>query len=104
MEIIQVPMVRETNQESYSIQEFPILKERLSELCRKYKNLVVTEDAISEAKVDRAYLNKRKKFITDERIRLEKITFAWYLRKITFIAILGYAAGALTFALQSMIM
>lgn len=75
MEIFQVPMVREANQESYSIQEFPVLKEKLSELCSKYKNLVVTEDAISEAKVDRAYLNKRKKFITDERARLEKITF-----------------------------
>ena len=61
MEIFQVPMVREANQESYSIQEFPVLKEKLSELCSKYKNLVVTEDAISEAKVDRAYLNKRKK-------------------------------------------
>ena len=35
---------------------------------------------------------------------LEKITFAWYLRKITLIAMLGYAAGALTFALQSMIL
>ncbi len=31
---------------------------------------------------------------------MEKIHFFWYLRKITFFALLGYFAGALTFILQ----
>ena len=43
-------------------------------MCKKYKELVVTEDAILQAKNDRAFLNKRKKFIDDERKRIEKST------------------------------
>jgi hypothetical protein len=31
---------------------------------------------------------------------LEKIEFFWYLRKISLIALLGYLAGAFTYAMQ----
>ena len=73
MEIFQLSMTRVESQEFYQIEQFNELKTYLTDLCKKYKELVVTEDAITEAKVDRAYLNKRKKFINDERIRIEKM-------------------------------
>jgi hypothetical protein len=74
MEIFQVPMVFEQEKKEYKIEQFEGIKTSLTQLVSKYKNLVVSEDAISEAKTDRAYLNKRKKFINDERIRLERNT------------------------------
>ena len=74
MELFQLAMTRVDSQEFYQIEQFSELKALLTDLCKKYKELVVTEDAITEAKVDRAYLNKRKKFINDERIRIEKMT------------------------------
>ena len=35
---------------------------------------------------------------------MEKITFFWYVKKITLIALLGYFAGAITYILQNHIM
>ena len=34
---------------------------------------------------------------------LEKITFSWYMRNISFLALLGYLAGIAVFALQQAI-
>lgn len=34
---------------------------------------------------------------------MEKITFGWYLRKISFLTLIGYFAGAFTYMLQSML-
>ena len=48
------------------------LKEGISAKVAHYKNLVYTDDQIKEAKEDRANLNKLKKSLNDERIRLEK--------------------------------
>ena len=48
------------------------LKEGISAKVSHYKNLVYTDDQIKEAKEDRANLNKLKKALNDERIRLEK--------------------------------
>ena len=48
------------------------LKEGISAKVEHYKNLVYTDDQIKEAKEDRANLNKLKKALNDERIRLEK--------------------------------
>ena len=48
------------------------LKEGISAKVAHYKNLVYTDDQIKEAKEDRANLNKLKKALNDERIRLEK--------------------------------
>jgi Na+/H+ antiporter NhaD/arsenite permease-like protein len=31
---------------------------------------------------------------------IEKINFIWYLRKVSFLALMGYVAGALTFVIQ----
>ena len=35
---------------------------------------------------------------------MEKINFFWYLRKISFLALLGYLAGAITYILQHQIL
>lgn len=48
------------------------LKEGISAKVAHYKNLIYTDDQIKEAKEDRANLNKLKKALNDERIRLEK--------------------------------
>lgn len=48
------------------------LKENLSTALADYSNRVYTEDMLSEAKEDRAKLNKLKKAINDERIAREK--------------------------------
>jgi hypothetical protein len=52
------------------------LKSVLEVSLKKYQNLVVTEDAISDAKSDRANLNKLKKSIADERIAQKKMFLA----------------------------
>lgn len=52
------------------------LKSVLEVSLKKYQNLVVTEDAISAAKSDRANLNKLKKSISDERIAQKKLFLA----------------------------
>lgn len=51
---------------------FEELKTELTAKAHDYKVLVYTEDNIKEAKSDRASLNKLKKALNDERIRLEK--------------------------------
>jgi len=51
---------------------FDELKEELTESVVQYKTMVYTADTIKEAKADRAKLNKLKKTLNDERIRLEK--------------------------------
>lgn len=48
------------------------LKNELIEKTNHYKNLVVTEEIIAEAKQDKTNLNKLKKTLNDERIRREK--------------------------------
>lgn len=49
------------------------LKKELSERLQRYQGLVVTEDAIKEAKDTRASLNKVTKAIDDERKRIKKL-------------------------------
>lgn len=51
---------------------FDELKTELTAKAHDYKVTVYTEDNIKEAKSDRASLNKLKKALNDERIRLEK--------------------------------
>ncbi len=65
------------------IEQIPSLTSNIDELksvlevsLKKYQNLVVTEDAISDAKSDRANLNKLKKSIADERIAQKKLFLA----------------------------
>ena len=65
------------------IEQIPSLTSNIDELksvlevsLKKYQNLVVTEDAISAAKSDRANLNKLKKSISDERIAQKKLFLA----------------------------
>lgn len=48
------------------------LKAELMERVSFYETLVYTEDQIKDAKADRANLNKLKKALNDERIRLQK--------------------------------
>lgn len=48
------------------------LKKELAEKVSHYETLVYTDDQIKLAKEDRANLNKLKKALNDERIRLEK--------------------------------
>ena len=47
------------------------LKKELTEKVENYKNLVYTEENINMAKKDRANLNKLKKAINDEKIRVK---------------------------------
>lgn len=49
------------------------LKNQLKPQLEKYKNVVYTEEQISEAKSDRATLNKLKNAIEDERKRVKKV-------------------------------
>ena len=51
---------------------FDEIKKELSLALKKYQNLVVTEDAITEAKATRADLNRLKKAINDGRIQVGK--------------------------------
>ena len=48
------------------------LKQELAEKTAMYTNLVYADEQIKEAKTDKASLNKLKKALNDERIRLEK--------------------------------
>lgn len=48
------------------------IKNELSETMQRYETLVYTADQMKEAKADRASLNKLKKALNDERIRLER--------------------------------
>ena len=48
------------------------LKAEIQEKVRKYQTLVYTDDQIKDAKADRATLNRTKKALNDERIRMEK--------------------------------
>lgn len=51
---------------------FDELKAELEERARQYEMTVYTDDQIKLAKADRATLNKLKKTLNDERIRMEK--------------------------------
>lgn len=51
---------------------FDELKQELTEKVSMYETLVYTDDQIKEAKADKAQLNKLKRALNDERIRLEK--------------------------------
>ena len=51
---------------------FDELKQELTEKVSMYETLVYTDDQIKEAKADKVQLNKLKKALNDERIRLEK--------------------------------
>lgn len=48
------------------------LKAEITEKTKMYETLVYTDDQIKDAKADKAKLNKLKKTLNDERIRLEK--------------------------------
>lgn len=48
------------------------LKHELAEKVSMYETMIYTDDQIKEAKADKANLNKLKKALNDERIRLEK--------------------------------
>ena len=48
------------------------LKTVLTEKCRQYETIVYMDDDIKQAKSDRADLNKLKRALNEERIRLEK--------------------------------
>lgn len=48
------------------------LKQELVQKTETYKTLVYTEDQIKEAKEDRAMLNKTKKALNDERLRIQR--------------------------------
>lgn len=48
------------------------LKQGLTEKVSMYETMIYTDDQIKEAKADKANLNKLKKALNDERIRLEK--------------------------------
>lgn len=54
------------------------LKAELAEKLEKYNGLIVTDDAIKEAKEDKANLNKLKKAIEDQRIEAKKQILALY--------------------------
>jgi hypothetical protein len=54
------------------------LKKEISESISKFQGLVVTEDAIPEAKADRAKLNKLKGAIDDKRKEIKKSYLAPY--------------------------
>lgn len=54
------------------------LKKELAEKVENYKNLVYTEENINMAKKDRANLNKLKKAINDEKIRVKNTLLAPY--------------------------
>lgn len=51
---------------------FEELKQELTEKVSLYETLVYTDEQIQDAKKDKANLNKLKKALNDERIRLEK--------------------------------
>lgn len=48
------------------------LKQELTEKVSMYESMVYTDDQIKDAKADKASLNKLKKALNDERIRMEK--------------------------------
>ena len=48
------------------------IKAEITAKLKDYSVMVYTDDQISRAKADKAYLNKLKKAINDERIRLER--------------------------------
>ena len=48
------------------------LKQELAAKVSMYETMIYTDDQIKEAKADKANLNKLKKALNDERIRLEK--------------------------------
>lgn len=51
---------------------FEELKQELTEKVQHYETLVYTDEQIKEAKADRSNLNKLKKSLNDERIRMER--------------------------------
>lgn len=51
---------------------FEELKTALTEKVREYETAIYSEDQIKQAKADKASLNKLKKAINDERIRMER--------------------------------
>ena len=51
---------------------FDQIKQNVEEAAQRYASVVYTDDQIKVAKSDRANLNRFRKFLNDERIRLEK--------------------------------
>ena len=51
---------------------FEELKQEVVAKCNLYESMVYTEDQIKDAKADKASLNKLKKALNDERLRLER--------------------------------
>ena len=57
---------------------FPRIKEYITEVTEPYKNAIVSEDGISQAKKDRAALNSLLGTIDNERKRIKKMWLAPY--------------------------
>ena len=55
------------------------IKQQLAEQLKKYEDVVYTEETISLAKTDRATLNKVKKAINDEKIRIKNYILEDYM-------------------------
>ena len=66
---LQVGAIQIPESISFNYEE---LKRELSETMTRYESLVYTPEQMKEAKADRAALNKLKKALNDERIRLER--------------------------------
>lgn len=65
-------LISKLTQGTFEVSNFKELKQELMDTLDKYKNLVVKEEDIDEAKDIKAKLNKTSKAFNDERIRLEK--------------------------------
>lgn len=65
-------LVREYQRPESILFNYEELKAEITEKTKMYETLVYTDDQIKDAKADKAKLNKLKKTLNDERIRLEK--------------------------------
>lgn len=65
-------LVREYQRPESILFNYDELKAEITEKTKMYETLVYTDDQIKDAKADKAKLNKLKKTLNDERIRLEK--------------------------------
>ena len=70
MATLSLLAVLDKEREQFTLTNFNELKETLIKYADRYRNLVVTEEGIAQAKLDRATLNKRKKAINDTRLAI----------------------------------
>ena len=72
MATLDITHVLNTETQVFSISQFDVLKETIENYANQYKNLVVTEEQIALAKLDRAELNRKKKAINDVKVAIKK--------------------------------